>query len=133
MEVLVDTSVWSEYFRKNHDLESDVLNNLKSLVSEGRAILAGTVKQELLSGIREELRFSKLKDLLAPFPTLLATDKDHILAATFFNRCRNREIQGSFVDFLLCAQAYNNHLSLLSTDKDFIHYGSILPIRLWGQ
>ena len=131
MEVLVDTSVWSEYFRREQSAKSDNVELLKTLINGGRAVIAGVVKQELLSGIKEKSRFDKLKALLSPYPVLLANDNDHISAARFFNECKNNGIQGSFTDFLICAQSCNNRLSILSSDLDFEHFEKILPIKLW--
>jgi len=49
------------------------------------------------------------------------------------NRCRARGIAGSAIDFLICAAAHRRGWTILTTDRDFQNYASVLPLRLyWG-
>ena len=131
MKVIVDTSVWSLYFRRKKAPECTEIDAFHDLVSEGRAVLLGVVKQELLSGIKENVRFEKLLGAFSGFEPLLANDNDHILAARFFNQCRTKGIQGSFIDYLICAQAVNGKMSILTTDQDFQNYSDCLGLQIW--
>jgi len=133
MNVIIDTSVWSEFFRRNTPDNYTNVQILKNLIREGRATMLGVVKQELLSGMSHPERFQKLSQVISGFPPLLATEEDHILGAKFYNRCRSKGIQGSYTDYLICAQAYNNKFSILSSDKDFLHYKEIIPIHVWAK
>ncbi len=92
--------------------------------------MMGAVRQELLSGIRENAQFVRLRNHLRAFPDLVLTHEDHEEAAAFFNVCRAKGIQGSNTDFLLCAGAARRDLSIFTTDQDFVRYASVLPIRL---
>lgn len=132
MRVIVDTSVWSEYFRRNKPENSGNIQILRKLIFQGRAVMPGIVKQELLSGIRENERFEKLLQILSGFDSLLADELDHILAARFFNLCRLKGIQGSFSDFLICAQASRSQMSILTSDKDFDLYRGVIPVHHWS-
>ena len=71
MMVLVDTFVWSLALRrKQADLnrgEQDLKTGLQELVQDGRAQIVGPVRQELLSGIRAEETFRKVRDALRAF------------------------------------------------------------------
>jgi predicted nucleic acid-binding protein len=87
--------------------------------------------QEILSGVREETQFKELEARLAPFPDLPITTEDHITAARFFNLCRQKGIQGSNTDFLVCAAAVRNRLAIFTTDKDFASFAAHLPIILY--
>lgn len=129
MSVIVDTSVWSLFLRHKGRTETEVIL-LRKLIREQRVQMLGIIRQELLSGIRELARFEKLERVLDGFPSLLATEQDHTVAAQCFNTCRSKGIQGSSVDFLICAQALNHHLSIVTTDKDFLSYAQHLPIQL---
>ena len=51
MNVLVDTSVWSLALRRTSPSGESVAI-LEALVEEGRAVLMGAIRQELLSGLR---------------------------------------------------------------------------------
>jgi predicted nucleic acid-binding protein len=58
---------------------------------------------------------------------------EHFLrAAEFSNQCRHKGIQGSTIDFLICAVAAVEELQILTTDSDFLRYAKHLPIRLCG-
>lgn len=90
----------------------------------------GAVRQELLTGIRSEEQFERLKEHLRGFPDVELDINDYELAAAFSNRCRAVGVQGSSVDFLICAVAVRRDLSVLTTDGDFKHYARFLPLEL---
>ena len=93
------------------------------------AAIIGPIRQELLSGVREEAQFEKLKRRLAPFRDTPLREEDFVTAARFFNRCRSRGITPGAIDLLLCAVAYRAEAEIFSTDKDFDHYARYVPIR----
>lgn len=134
MNVLVDTPVWSLALRrKPADLnprEQRLIETLAELVREGRVQLLGPVRQELLSGIREEAQFRKLRDYLRAFPEQPLEAADYEEAAHMNNRCRARGVAGSAIDFLICAAAHRRGWSIFTTDHDFQNYASVLPLRL---
>ena len=130
MNTIADTSIWSLFFRRKRRQRSPEVTIFRELIQTGQISLPGIIKQELLSGIREETQYQKLKDLLSSFPALLATEEDHILASLYFNQCRRKGIQGSFVDFLICAQSTNNQMMILTTGKDFDSYAKVLDLHL---
>ena len=130
MRVLVDTSVWSEALRRAKKVESDVVREFRSLIIEHRVDIVGPIRQEVLSGLREDAQFEKLEKHLAAFPDLPLVSEDYITAAKFFNICRANGIQGSNTDFLICAVAVRRQLALYTTDKDFSFFAKHLPIVL---
>jgi len=98
------------------------------LVRQGRAELIGPVRQEVLSGIRHQPQFQRLKTHLRAFLDLPLETDDFELAAEHFNTCRGRGIQGSNTDFLICAVALRRGLTIFTTDKDFEQYARYLPL-----
>jgi len=92
--------------------------------------IIGPIRQELLSGIRKESQFSRLENHLSAFPDIDLTNEDYVTAAKFFNLCRARGVQGSNTDFLICAVAVRNELTVFTTDKDFPLFTKYLPIIL---
>ncbi|MCB1122798.1 MAG: PIN domain-containing protein [Verrucomicrobiae bacterium] len=130
MKFIVDTSVWSEFLRRKDPESSAQLEILRQGIRQQNVQMLGIVRQELLSGIKEKSQFRKIRDILEGFPDLLATSDDHLLAAEFFNRCRSKGIQGSPVDFLICAQASRNNMRILAADKDYEQYAVLLPLEL---
>ncbi|MCL5985299.1 MAG: PIN domain-containing protein [Actinobacteria bacterium] len=136
MKVLVDTSIWSIAFRRPVDNrtkeEEDYLSNLKILIEELRVVLIGPIRQEILSGISDEKQFSQLRDKLKAFDDLPIISQDYELAAEFYNTCRNKGVQGSHIDFLICTVAHRNKLLIFTTDQDFVHYSKHINIQLYN-
>jgi predicted nucleic acid-binding protein len=134
MTVLVDTPVWSLALRRRPEhlsaSQQGLVNVLAELIREGRAQMLGPVRQELLSGIREETQFKRIRDYLRAFrePSLEAEDYED--AARMSNQCRSGGIAGSPVDFLICAAAHRRGWAIFTTDRDFQNYASVLPLRL---
>jgi hypothetical protein len=135
MNLLVDTPVWSLALRRKHaDLsprEERVTQALAEVIRDGRAQLVGVVRQELLSGIREEERFRKLRDYLRAFDDPPLETGDHEQAAQMHNRCRARGIAGSAIDFLICAIASRRNWQIFTTDQDFERYRRVLGLKMY--
>lgn len=136
MLVLVDTPVWSLALRRGlTDLnphEQLLKSALQELVRDGRAQLLGPVRQELLSGLRQEKSFTELRDYLRAFdgPNLDVADYEE--AAHIHNQCRSRGIAGSAVDFLICAAASRRGWQIFTTDQDFTRYAKAFPLQLYN-
>ena len=130
MNVLVDTSVWSLALRRGTPGPGSVVQELAELVHEGRAVIIGPIRQELLSGVKGSPQFQTLRDHMRAFPDLELETADFEEAAQFFNRCRSKGIQGSNTDFLMCAAATRRELSVFTTDSDFPQFRRVLPITL---
>ncbi|EAZ90815.1 type II toxin-antitoxin system VapC family toxin [Crocosphaera chwakensis] len=130
MKVIVDTCVWSLALRKRQQTNDVITDKLKNLIADGRVVLLGTVRQEILSGIKHKEQFEKLRNNLQAFPNLLTDIEDYELAAEYFNVCRRHGIQGSNTDFLMCATANRRNYKIFTTDKDFINFSQYLPILL---
>lgn len=103
---------------------------LEALVADGRVAMIGPIRQEVLSGVREQSQFDRLREQLRGFPDTELGVEDYEEAASFFNRCRQRGIQGSNTDFLICAAAARNGFAIFTTDADFRRFATILPIAL---
>lgn len=130
MKVLVDTSVWSLALRRNLPSDGPEVSELIELIREARVQMIGPVRQELLSGIKGQAQFQKLRNHLRPFPDLELTIRDYEHAAEFFNLCRSKGIQGSNTDFLICAIAARHKTPIFTTDGDFTLFQAHLPILL---
>jgi len=135
MKVLVDTSVWSLALRRRNSApESEQTKAiLTELVNDIRVQIIGPIRQELLTGIRDQAEFDKLKHRLGAFVDIPIGTKDYELAAEFANTCRRKGIQGSHTDFLICAVAANHRLAIFTNDKDFELYAKHLPVTLFHQ
>jgi predicted nucleic acid-binding protein len=130
VNVIVDTSVWSLALRRRRPSYAPAALELAELVSEGRAVVMGPIRQEILSGVQEDQQFHTLREHLRAFPDVELGRADHEEAARYFNQCRGRGIQGSNTDFLICAVSVRRKLGILTTDTDFLHFAKVLPIHL---
>lgn len=130
MKVIVDTSVWSLALRRGAGESLAPVQELRHLIRDHRVQMIGPIRQEVLSGIRSESQFLKLKKHLESFPDLPILTEDYVAAARFFNRCRSEGVQGSNTDFLICAVAVRNKFSIYTTDKDFELFSKHLAIVL---
>lgn len=130
MKVLVDTCVWSSVLRyKNPDKELE--SKLKDLIKDGRVVIIGPIRQELLSGMSSESQFESLKEHLSSFEDIPLTPEHFVKAAEFSNLCRKKGVQGSTTDFLICSVVYLENVSVFTTDLDFKDYKKYLPVRLF--
>ncbi len=129
MKILVDTCIWSQVFRhKSPNIE--LTKKLKDLIKDGRVAIIGPIRQELLSGISNEKQFGQLKELLSSFEDITLKTEHFEKAAEFSNICRSQGVQGSTIDFLICAVACLENLIIFTTDKDFENYKRFLSIKV---
>ena len=131
MKVLVDTPIWSLALRrKSRHHAAETNSELTTLIADGRVAIIGPIRQELLSGVKDRPHFDRLRDQLQAFPDVEITSTDYEEAASFFNQCRGKGIQGSNTDLLICAIAVRHQLPIFTTDGDFAHFAKVLPITL---
>lgn len=70
MKIILDTSVWSLALRRQKQQDDSITNRLRDLIADGRVVLLGAVRQEILSGIKHQEQFEKLRNNLRAFPNL---------------------------------------------------------------
>lgn len=132
--ILVDTPLWSLALRRTPDnlgsSDRRSIQLLSRMINEGRVELLGPVRQELLSGIREEAQFRRMRDFLRAFPDTTVSANDYEQAAHCSNLCRRAGVASSPVDMLICALAIRHDWEIFSTDGDFANYKPILNIQL---
>lgn len=133
--VIVDTSVWSMALRKKSlsEDEKKIISFLETIIRDGRVIMLGAIRQEILCGISDENRFEKLRSALEAFSDFELVEEDYITAARFYNKCRSHGIQGSMTDFLICSAASHYGFSVFSLDNDFNYYKSYIDIDLINE
>ena len=131
MKVLVDTPIWSYALRTRDNEYQYEIDKLESLIKDQRALIIGPIRQEILSGYSDLRKFKKLKEKLSYFENIPIKDIDYELAAELCNQCREKGIQGSHIDFLICAVAKRIDVPIFTTDKDFVRYQRIISIKLY--
>lgn len=132
MYTLVDTSVWSLALRKKEPSKKDtqIIDYFSDIIRDLRLAIIGPIRQEILSGISDMNRYKELRDKISVFEDYQIHTKEYELAASYYNECRKNGIQGSHIDYLICAVAVNNRMKILTLDNDFISFKKIIPIEL---
>lgn len=132
MKVLVDTSVWSLALRRKQKSEEDnrIVRELQELIRELRVVMIGPIRQEMLSGISDTVKFRQLRNKLRAFDDSELTSADYEMAAEISNKCRSNGIQGSHTDFLICSFSINNTYPVFTLDKDFDLYKRHIVLSL---
>ncbi len=131
MKILVDTPIWSYAFRSQNEKYQNEIRELISLIKDQRTIIIGPIRQEILSGYSDLIKFQKMREKLSYFENTSINDSDYEVAAEFSNTCRRNGIQGSHIDCLICAVSSRLKVSIFTTDKNFTLYQKIVPIELY--
>jgi len=132
VKIIVDTSVWSLALRRRTRPEDASVAALRELIGDGLIVMLGSVRQEILSGVRSKEQFQLLRDHLRAFPDEALRTEDYERAAEFFNDCRRKGVQGSNTDFLICAAAANRGHAIFTTDRDFQRFRDAIDITLFS-
>lgn len=133
--VLVDTPIWSLSLRRRTiDLspsERRLTQALYRLIQRHEVQLLGVTRLEVLSGLRDDSQFQRIRAHLRGFPNVESDIDDYEQAARISNLCRRRGVADSSVDVLLCAVSLHRGWEIFTTDRDFIHYAQIVPLKLY--
>ena len=121
MKLLADTSVWSLALRRRKTAilsteEKRLAALLAEAISDGRVVMIGPIRQELLSGIEEQAQFEKVKNALQAFRDEPLDSSDYEEAARLYNLCRNRGGECDPIDILICAVAVRHKWQVLAND-----------------
>ncbi len=131
MKVVVDTPIWSHALRSERNGYELHVQEFEALISDQRVVMLGPVRQEVLSGYSNKVKFDKLNNKLRYFEDTQIVDNDYVRAATFSNTCRSKGVQGSHIDFLICAVAFRLKSEIFTTDNDFSYYEKHIPIQIF--
>jgi len=119
--VLVDTSVWVDFFRGT---PSTAAASLDQLLEEKRVVICGTVELELLQGAKAGEK-AMLEDLLTALPYVESQRVDFQTAGELLNGLRVKGFQIPASDGLIAALCARHQLSVLTLDKHFDYFHHI--------
>lgn len=132
MTVLVDTSVWSLALRRDAEADEPEVQALKAaLLGDDIVVTTGLVLQELLQGFSGPKAKRHIVDRFAALALIQPDRADHIGAAEIRNACRRAGVQLGTIDALLAQLCVRHELTLLTTDKDFVHAAKHCALRVW--
>jgi len=131
--ILVDTSVWIDFFNHANSEPARLLRRL--IESDEEICLADIHLTEILQGIREDKAFMELKKYLLMFPILRAQGiETYIHAARISRLCGQKGTPVvKTVDTLIAAMAIEMGVELLHKDKDFDVIARHLPLKIFSN
>ena len=126
--VVVDSSVWIDYFTGNETPETNYLDSLlgQELIAIGDLVLA-----EVLQVFRADKDFSKARDLLLSLHVVNMLDTTIALksAANFRSLRKMGLTVRKTVDSIIATYCIENRLPLLHADKDFQPFHQHLGLK----
>jgi len=129
VNLIADTCVWSHFLRQDRTTSNPVAAEMKRLIRADAVVMLGPIRQELLSGVQAG-RYEQLREYLRFYPNLPLEQDDDERAAEYYNMLRERGVQGSWTDLLICAVAARRNLKIFTIDRNFEFIEKHIPIRL---
>lgn len=124
--VLVDTSVWVDFFRG----DKVALGRVDPLLRDGLAAVCGPTFAEVVSGAGSGPEMQRLALLLRALPWLeLEEDPWSRVAELRFTLAR-AGVSASLVDLLIALTAFETGAVLLTRDRDFARIQKVVPLSL---
>jgi len=130
--IVVDSSVWIDFFTGNNTTEVEKLDSLlgEELIAIGDLILA-----EVLQGFRMDKDFRKAKELLMSLAIVNMLDTSIALkSAANFRTLRKKGFTiRKTIDTIIATYCIENKLPLLHSDKDFRPFHKHLKLKNAGK
>jgi predicted nucleic acid-binding protein len=119
MMVLVDTTVWIDFFSELSYPHVNLLENL--IINREDVCICGIILTEVLQGIRKDSEFVRTRDLFANLVFLPMRYATFLRSAEIYRRLRRKGVTiRKPVDCMIASVAIENEIPLLHNDKDFI-------------
>ncbi len=127
--ILVDSSVWIDYFNGRFTAETELLDRLLRVQ---RALIGDLILLEVLQGFRSDLDFHRARRVLNVLQCVTIGGRDTaIAAAQNFRALRRRGVTvRKTIDTLIATFCIANGLELLHCDRDFAPFERHLGLRV---
>lgn len=133
MKVLVDTSVWADFFNNHTSSEQRALTDL--ITSDHEICTCGVVVAEVFQGLRKDEGRARLANLFRDLTFLEPVGIDlYFRAAGLYRALRKRgKTIRSTIDCLIAVLAEENRCSVLARDRDMktILESGLLAVNRW--
>lgn len=118
MRILVDTSVWADFFNEQATPEAELL--ARAIADEAEIVTCGLVVAEFFQGIRRTSTLSQLERHFLDMDWLSPREPESYLAAAALFRALRADgvTVRSTVDCLLAVLAEEHDVLLLARDRD---------------
>lgn len=113
-KILVDTSIWIEYFKGE-------INVIEKIHNRNHCnFITGPVITELIQGIRTQNEKDRFIMCIKALPKLQISDSDWVTAGNIGNSLRTKGITVPLPDLIIFTLAMKNDCALYTLDKHFI-------------
>lgn len=120
-KVLVDTSVWIDFFRNGTGRDGDELD---TLLAEDRVLLFGVIEMEIFQGLKKK-ELAEIQSVFDVLPYVDTTRADFIAAGALWKRLRESGKTIPATDCLIAAVCLSRDFTLFSLDKHFDEIGEL--------
>ena len=127
--ILVDSSVWIDFFRGTATPE---VEKLDSLLGSARLALGDLILAEVLQGVRDEREFNTVRKALEDFTLVeLAGKRIAIQAARNFRTLRGLGVTvRKTIETIIATRCIESGFSLLHSDRDFDAFATHLGLKV---
>ena len=126
--ILVDSSVWIDFFNGTENAETDKLNEILGLEE---VVIGDLILAEVLQGFKSDKDYKVAKDVLTSLTIHDLIGKElAIKSANNFRKLRKKGITiRKTADVIIATYCIENKIPLLFTDKDFAPFVKYLRLR----
>ena len=114
-KILVDTSIWIEYFKNN----PNVVDFMEKHLMEDSVCLVGIIVTELIQGIKIEREREMIRSNLDAIHYIDMKFEDWIKTGDLSNALRKSGLTLPLTDIAIASTAIENNLMLVTRDKHF--------------
>lgn len=131
--ILVDTSVWIDFFNDAGTRQVTMLEDL--IQQEEEVSISDYILTEVLQGFKRDKDFELAKKHLLRFPVYSLNGLDsYIKAAQIYRKCRKQGVTiRRTSDCMIAQTAIENNLILLHHDSVFDRIASVYPLRIYER
>ena len=117
--VLIDTSIWVDFFRGK---DAGLAEKISALLKSGMAVYCGIIALELIKGAKGQRELQVLQDAFDAMEKASETEDTYFYAGRLGYEMARKGHSMGVVDLLIAQVAIENDLSLLTADG---HFGTI--------
>lgn len=127
--ILVDSSVWIDYFR---DADTPQVDLLDGMLGRVRLAVGDLILAEVLQGVSDQKAFNLVKRTLDAFTQIdIGGHEVAVKAAENFRALRAKGITvRKTIDCLIATRCIEDQLTLLHADRDFLPFAQHLGLKV---
>ncbi len=126
-KIIVDTSIWIEYFKNNKAYVPFLDDNLNL----ENIIISGIIISELLQGVKGAKEYDMLSSAIGAVPYIECIYEDWAKTGKILHDLKKNGISIPLTDALIAAMAIRNNASVLTLDKHFREISLVADLNLY--